>query len=270
MIKRDEAKFVLHGLEADNRVVRADVFAQKFRTLVQALQLADRLTNGSRQFHYMITELEIGSASVTVREKRSKNLVPRGSGIDLLQRTTMAIYNSDPNVERYPRDLIKSVRRLGSGVAKKFSHAELSFPYDNIIRIDDFLARQAERVVEEGTLEAATDRVRFFRGTAIGEFEGTLKEIDARGTVLRGKLHLTSGSVEIDCVMHKNKLPEARDSFDRRVYVNGLAHYDEDSALPVRIDVTSIAPVGLNKDLIVWRGRFPVENHDDVDLDDDW
>lgn len=105
---------------------------------------------------------------------------------------------------------------------------------------------------------------KFYRGVASGGFDGFLKEIDARGTMLRGKLVLSAGGVEIDCVMNKERVPEARESFDKRVVVNGTAHYDGANQLPSRIDVRTILIVRENADLLKWRGAFrPIEADDE-------
>lgn len=270
MIRPDETKFVLHGLDIDNRVVRAAVFIQKLRALVQALQAADRLTNGKKSFEYMISKLEMGSAAVVLREKKASTDQPKGSGIALLERTATAIYNSDPDIGRLPDEMIRRVQKFGDGISKTFSHAELGFERDNIIRIDDFLIRQANIVTEPVQVIDGLDRPRLFRGTAIGSFDGVLKEIDARGTVLRGKLVLTAGDIEVDCVMNKDKVPAARNSFDRRVYVDGIAHYDGESALPTRIDVSAITAALDAPDILRWRGslmRAPVAVSD---VEDEW
>ena len=93
-------------------------------------------------------------------------------------------------------------------------------------------------------------------GWRTGEFEGVLKEIDSRGTMLRGKLVLTPSDTEIDCVMNKDRVPEARDSFDQRVVIKGAANYDGRSALPARLDIREIRTIKQAADLTRWKGAF--------------
>jgi hypothetical protein len=263
----DETKFVLHGLDIDNRVVRASVFIQKLRDLVQALQAADKIVNGRASFDYMLSRLETGSASVTVREKRKRATAPIGSGIALLETTADAIYNGDRSPDLLPPELLRRVQKLGQGVAKKFSHAELGFSDNNVIRIDDFLLRQANLAIE--TVSAGgVPQQRYYRGLAYGSFDGVLKEIDARGTMLRGKLVLNAGSIEIDCVMNKDHVPEARESFDKRVFVDGVAHYDGAQQLPIRVDVSALRSRKDDADLGRWRGAFKPETS--FDEEDGW
>lgn len=261
----DEAKFVLHGLDADNRIVRANVFVQKLKTLLNALRIADTLANGKPTFMYMLTKLETGSAAVTIREKQVTRNRPHRSGIDLLESTANAIYNGDRNIEHLPKPLVKQVEKLGRGVAKRFSHAELAFSDDVVIRIDDYLLRQTEVAYE--ALESPDQKPeRFYRGIAVGSFDGFLKEIDARGTMLRGKLVLTAGGLEIDCVMNKDRVLEARNSFDKRVIIEGAAHYDGMQQIPTRLDIKSLRVVGDDSNLLRWRGAF----RSDANVDDDW
>lgn len=119
---------------------------------------------------------------------------------------------------------------------------------------DDYLEKQFERAVRrvQGD-EVEPDR--FFKGIAIETLDGVIKELDARGTLVRGKLILTAGGKEIDCVFSSSDLPLLRESFDRRARVEAIAHYDGESLLPVRLDVKRLALVG-GKDLVRWKGAL--------------
>ena len=225
MPRKDEITLELHGLDEDNRIVRANVFAQKFRELLSALAIADKLANDKPGFNYVITGLKLGSASVTVREKQRRRERAYASAIRYFEDTASAIYNGDRILERQSPNLVRSVQKLSSGVGKKFQHAEIAFE-DNVIRIDDFLQRQANVAYELATLPELKRSDQFYRGIANGSFDGILKEIDARGTMLRGKLVLSAGGLEIDCVMNKERVRQAGESFDKRVMVEGAAHYD--------------------------------------------
>lgn len=267
MPRSDETTFVLHGLDMDNRVVRAGVFVQKLRALLAALQTADEFANGKRSFDFLLPKLETGSASATIRE-RPRRRQPVRSSVAVLESVAMAIYNGESNAERLPSTLVARVQKLGAGVSKTFSHAELAFSGANVIRIDDFLLRQADVAVE---LSNPTDLMlpTYYRGLAVGTFDGLLKEIDARGTVLRGKLILSAGGLEVDCVMNKERVPEARESFDKRVVVEGVAHYDGIGQVPARLDVRTIRVINdETANLLRWRGAFRQPTDDK--LDDDW
>jgi hypothetical protein len=269
MPRSDEAILVLHGLDVDARGVRADVFALKLRTLIAGLRDADRFANGKVGYIYMIAALATGSASVTIRQKQRFNKRPVYSGIATYEEAASAIYNGDRTVAHYPERLVRRVGQLSSGALQTFSHAELVFADDNIIRIDDFLERQsqaAHQALIPGP-EAPSDQ--YYRGRAIGSFDGELKEIDNRGLILRGKLILSAGAVEIDCVMNKERVPDAREAFDKRVIIEGTAHYDGAQQLPTRIDVATIRVVGDRSDLLRWRGAFIITTPE-AETEDEW
>ena len=269
LLREGETRFVLHGLDIDARQVRATVFIQKFRQFLDALKTADRIANSRISFEYVITGLDTGnSAAATVREKQTKKERPHFSSIAVFEGAATAVYNGDRSAEKMPLELVERIQKLSAGIAKGFSHAEVAFADENVIRIDDFMQRQADVAYEVVTLPEREVTDSFYRGIATGSFDGYLKEIDARGTVLRGKLILAAGGDEIDCVMNKERVPEARKSFDKRVVIEGSAHYDGEAQLPVRIDVRAIQTVGDGNNLLRWRGAFRGPRPDEVD--EDW
>lgn len=268
MPRRDEAAFVVHGLDVDAKSVRADVFARKLLTFIGGLREADRFANGKLAHSYVITALGTGSASVTVREKQRARNRPLHSSISVYEQVASAVYNGDRSITRFSERLVRQVGKLSAGALETFSHAELAFADDNVIRIDDFLARQSEaanQILSAGP-EGLPDQ--YYRGRAIGSFDGELQEIDNRGLMLRGKLILAAG-VEVDCVMNKGRVPEAREAFGKRVVIEGTAHYDGDQQLPTRIDVAAIQIARERPDLLRWRGAFTSVPDADTE-EDEW
>jgi hypothetical protein len=142
---------------------------------------------------------------------------------------------------------------LAKDAGLRFTHGEIAFA-DNVIRIDDYLLRQANRTILRISGEEIQER--YFTGLAFGTFDGVLKEVDARGTLVRGKLILTAGGKELDCVIRKDDIPQVRETFDLRARVEGLAHYDGDYPLPGRLDVKRITLVDKDADLTKWKGAF--------------
>jgi hypothetical protein len=254
-----EATLVLHGLDSDNRVVRGDVFARKLGAFIAGLRAADRFANGALSFDYMIDDLSRrSSALATLREKR-RTRKPALSSVAAYEEVAAAVYNGDVVAKRFPPTLIRHIGNLCSGATKKFSHAEVEFANDNVVRIDDFLGAQAVTAERQFFVDASSHSAQgSFAGVSHGSFDGTIEEIDARGTLFRGKLLPTGGAVEIDCVMNKDKIPEVAGKFHKRAYVSGLVHYSQDSAIPLRIDVSSIELLDERRqsDLIRWRGAF--------------
>lgn len=254
MAQDDQTFLTIHGLDEDNRTVRADVFAKKLRALLAGLAAADTFANGKPLHRFVIADLRIGSAVVAIREKQRSKRRPERSGVQAYQSAVTAIYNGDRSVAELPPRLVKSIQQLGVGVEKEFAHAEVSFSGSNIIRIDDFLLRQSDAALKTVAAPEAIPAARYYRGLAIGNFDGVLRMIDARGSVLRAKLVTSAGAVEIDCVINKERIPEIREYFDRRVKVEGTAHYDGELMLPVRVDVRQIKPLKEGADLTKWRG----------------
>ena len=266
MLRRDETTLSIHGLDMDARVVRADVFIQKLRDLLGVLRAADKLANGGYAHDYMLPKLHDGSAVATVRERRRKLGVPQ-SPIAYFERAAVAVYNGDRReTSSLDPEIIRKIEKLSRGVSKKFSHAEITFADDNVIRIDDYLQYQAEDILRAPPGVYA-DEPKSYRGITLGTHEGVLKEIDSRGTMLRGKLVLVPSDTDIDCVMNKDRVPEARESFDKRVVIRGAAHYDGRSALPARLDAHDIRIIEQAADLTRWRAAFEFQESDDIEDD---
>jgi hypothetical protein len=262
-----ETTFVLHGLDIDNKVVRADPFGRKFGTLINGLRAADRFANGKLSFSYMLEGLarDRTSAHFTLREKRrsSRSAI---SSIDTYSEVATLIYNGSQVLGRFPPTLIRHIGNLCAGAERNFHHAEIAFANDNTIRIDDFLIRQVSAAHRQFDQASEIVTPQFFSGTSYGSFDGVIEELDARGTILRGKLIPTGGAVEIDCVMNKDRIPEVVSKFHQRASVSGVVHYNADSPLPVRIDVSDVQLLDLSADLAKWRGAFTPSL---VDAEDD-
>jgi hypothetical protein len=267
MARDDIITLTVHGLDADNQLVRADVFARKLSAFVQGLVAADRLANGKRLHTFIIEQLKDGSAVARVREKQKTMARPALSAVQTYDRSIRAIYNGERAAEELPQVLVASIRRLSTGTGKLLKHAEVTIdPADTskVIRIDEYLLRKTEEVLREAPEEGAPTQP-FYRGTAIGGFDGTLEVLDGRGQALRAKLITTAGRMEIDCVVPHHLFEALRDNWERRVRIEGTAHYEGDNALPSRIDVLDIRPLKAEADLLRWRGAFRVGSlHDEA------
>ncbi len=265
----DKITLKIHGLEVDNDLVRADVFVEKLRALVDSLKRVDRMEHDNKKRHqYIITDLQIGSALATIREKETGHRKhPVVSSIGALSDLVSSVYDGDVvSALQIPKPLLDNLLKLTSGSAKAFSHAELTFPHGRIIRIDEFLAdrvREAGAAANENTPAAPV----YFHGTAFGTFEGVLQELDARGTLLRGKLILTAG-VELDCVLNKDEIPTVREQFNQRVSVDATAHYDGRQQLPVRLEIRHVNRLDDSVDLSKWKGALKASKPDD--MDEEW
>jgi len=245
----------IHGLAADNGKVRADVFLEKFKTLLNSLKVADQFLNQKKSYNFIIEELAVSSARVKLREKVSRKKVVPHESISFVGEALRCIYNGDKSIDRFPVELVDSLLPLTKGVDKKFSHGDLEFASDNVVRIDDYLARQMDRAVRR-MKGVAEERERYFEGISFGTFDGILKELDSRGIIVRGKLVLTAGGKEIDCVFRRDDIPALRENFEKRARIEAVAHYDGENPLPARLDVRHIHPITGQFDILKWRGAL--------------
>jgi len=261
--KKNEVSITIHGLDVDNGAVRGDVLVRKLKALISSLKESEKFANDKKVFDYFVSDLRMGSAYAKFKEKRTTKNNASDSGVSIFSSAMKKIYNADPSISKFPKSLISNIRNLTTGAGKEFSHAEVAYnTKEKIVRIDDFLQKRADeayRIVNG----AEAQKEKFYRGIAYGSFDGVLKEIDARGTLVRGKIILTAGAVEIDCVMNTEDIPTIRECFNIRTVIEGAAHYDGETQLPIRIDVKSIKPVKHDADMLQWKGAFkPNKNHD--------
>jgi hypothetical protein len=250
-----ELTLIIHGLAVDNGKVRAEVFLQKFRALLDTLKVADKAANAKKAHNYVIVGMEAKSARATLREKVSRKRILPASSVNRLRDVAECIYNGDRNIARFPVELVEALTPWVTGMGKSFSHSELQFSNDNGIRIDDFMATQIDRAVQR-VRGVDIQGEKFFAGVALETFDGVIKEIDSRGVLVRGKLILSTGGKELDCVFRPSDVPTLRESFDRRARVEAVAHYDGASLLPGRLDVRGIQVVQVTGDLLKWRGAL--------------
>lgn len=259
-----ETTLAIYGLDIDARVVRANVFVEMLRDLIGSLKLADKLANGRDAHEYLLPQLRNGSAVATIRE-RARRRQPSQSPISYFESVATAVYNGDlrdrPSLDA---QIVGRIAKLSRGANERFAHAEISFTDNTVIRIDEYLHRQVKDAISILT-NAPVEQHQSYKGIAFGTFDGMLKEIDSRGTVLRGKLVLVPSTTEIDCVMNKDRVPAARESFDKRVVIKGAARYDGRGGLPTRVDVAEIRVIKQTGDMTRWKGAFVFPNTDDLE-----
>lgn len=255
MEENREVSITIHGLDVDNGAVRVEIFLEKFKALVTGLRTADGILNGRKAHNLVIVDLGIGSARARIREKVSVKKAPLSYTTPYVGNVMRAIYNGDRRIDRFPTELVESLAPIAKGVNDKFSHAEIEFDPENVIRIDDFFAKQMARAIQRVKGEPE-EKEPFFKGISHGTFDGIVKEIDSRGALVRGKLILTAGASELDCIFSRDDIPKLRTNFERRARVTAVAHYDGISQLPVRLDVRDIQAISEHTDLARWRGAL--------------
>jgi len=251
-LRSGQIKLRVHGAQDTNSRVRAAVFARQLTALVKALETADKIANGGIRFDYVIAELKNESASATLTEVVTSKKLRKKSGADVLGVAIEGINSLDRNIIEQYSACLPYIASIVRGVSEEFSHSDLSIAGFKPFRVDDFFLKQVQRAQKI----AAPKVERLYSGVAIGTFDGTIKEVDLRGDTPRLKLILRAGGKEIDCVYFGATSEQIREILDRRVSVEGRAHYNGQSGLPERIEILSHKEVKVNPDILRWRGKF--------------
>ena len=250
----NRVRLTVHGLDVDNGFVRAEVFAEKLRHFVNAVKNADSGENKSQKFSLIIRELKIGSADAWMDAKQIKraqkvpiNPLPEVSSI------ASAIQGGSTSFEGVRPKLIGSLAAIASGSGQTHSHVEVDFGADAIVRFDQFFQGRAARAKEiaEGI---DFEPPKWFEGASVGQFDGTIKQVDSRGAIVRGKIVLTIDGSELDCTFRRDDLESVIDNYEQRSKIEGVAIYDGLSDRPVRVDVRKVIPVRVGASLLKWGG----------------
>lgn len=252
MTTGEDLTLTIYGLPVDNGSVDLDLFKKKLDAFVSGIKAADCFANDKSLCKHLITDLSYSSAKIKISERQRTKKAPQHSASRTYMGALEALYNGERGLSAYPETLIKHIRNISKDAGKTFSHGEIAAG-DNVIRIDDFLARKAENALININNPNA-EKEPYYKGLSFGSFDGMLQNADSRGRTLRGIITLTAGGIEIDCT-----IPDTltiRECFDVRAKIEGYAHYDGISQLPTRIDIKRIAPIKKNTDLIKWRGAF--------------
>ena len=261
-LQTGEVRFRVHGRQADGgERVPASVFAQKLAVLVRALRAADAAVNGRVTHDYVISDLQIGSALVELREEEIKkpDLITKQSSITAFEDCVEAIRQGTVERAQFFGKCPRYVSQLAKGSGYRFGYAELWLEKENPVRVDEFLYEQSTAVAEPfKQFFPVVQEVepRWYRGMAHGTFEGVVKGVDLRGALPEVKLILAAGGKQIDCIFRGLEIERIREALDRKVRVEGTAFYDGRSGLPRRVEVTRIdlaKPVG---DFTRWKGSF--------------
>lgn len=245
--------YTIHGVDALNKRVLATVFAKKFAALLAGLKAADKDGNGSKHFDYVIADMRVSSAVVKLDTLETSKKQARVDPFEAFEECATALEKSDFDKALVYAGTVQKIAELSEGAGDQYSYADIDVG-GNVIRIDDFLARQAENAKRH--MEAAAEVFRHFVGVSHGSFDGEIKEVDLRGTQPQMKLRLSAGNKEIDCISKTIGIDEIRAALDRRVWVEGQAVYGGRSGLPERLEVTRITKVDDGRGVERWRGSF--------------
>lgn len=251
-LRDDQVRVSVYGLKRLADRVLASAFTAQVIAVVDALRVSDRnVNNGRALYDYAIADLRPGSAiavlsKVPVSRKRGNDPInPFGSAMESVTKEDASFISSH-------QFFLPSVARIMKGVGHKFSHSDLEIPQFKPFRIDDFMARQVSRL----SRKVANDGEPYFRGVAIGSFDGVIEAVDIRGITPLVKLTLAAGRKEIDCICRGWTAAELGEVLGKRVWVEGRAHYDGMSGLPTRIEIIDNKIIKQAPDFLRWKNRF--------------
>lgn len=249
-----QIKLRVIGLPAMNDRVLAKVFARKLTSLIKAVEAADKAANGRARYDYVIVDLKPTSASVTVEEQRTVQEIPESS-VAVLGDCVNAVNDGRFNAARAFPGCVTHLHQLAKDVGEKFSRAELTINGFQPVIVDRIFLDHAAIASRPAASESAAPE--WFKGTAIGDFEGKILEIDLRGNVPTGILRLTAGGREIPCEFPSLDGDKITQFMEQRVRVVGDALYDGRSGFPVRLRIRDEPRIlKPNADIFRWKGAF--------------
>ena len=236
-----EIHVLIRPLEAPGfgpELIPAQLFKRIFDAFLAALVAADRELHAKRMSsQFFISHLAYGSCEFGIIEKQKSTGASRRSAIEFLRRCAGRVYRSDYQVLlRHPR-LMRAFDRIVKAIDP--AYVVLVRYNDTELPLDAFFCRQVDRVGRLNDAPSGTDV--WFAGAAITSFEGRLETIDYRDPVWKGRLTLSGGETQLECVFDKSKGEDAFNPFGNKIVcVTGRAIYTGDSQLPERLQVLTI------------------------------
>jgi hypothetical protein len=211
------------------------VFKKLFDALYAALIAADREVHPkSAASAFLISHLTIAPCEFGLLEM----VMTGGPGaVSLFRRCAARVYRSDYQILLQHRRLMRPFQRIAAALDQGF--VVLVRYHDTELPLDEFFRRQVGRVGLANEAPPMTDT--WFAGHVVSSFDGRLETIDYRGAVWTGRLILTGGETQIECVFDKSIGEDALNPFGNKdVSVTGRAIFTGDSPLPERVEVISV------------------------------
>lgn len=252
-----------NGTAGTGGEVSASVFASKLASLVKALRAADVAVNGGVAHDYTIAKLHTSDPTALLREipaPKFAGMFAPSSGIEAFSSCVEAVKIGSTKVRDYGR-CVNYIAALAKPSKSGLAYAAVwpdSEDDETAIRLDSFLSDRAKAAssVSPATMSAPIAGQTWFKGSAIGSFDGSLDVVDARGAFPQVKLTLSAGGKVIDCVCREEDIGLIGASLKKRVRITGRAIYDGTQGLPIRVEATEISPVKGAEDFTRWRGSF--------------
>ncbi len=236
-----EIRVVIRPLEAPGfgpEPVPAQLFKRIFDAFLAALIAADRELHAKRvSSQFFISHLAFGSCEFGIIEKQKSTAASGGSAIEFLRLCAGRIYRSDYQILLGRPRLMWAFDRIVKAIDPAF--VILFQHQDTELELDAFFCRQVDRVGRLGGTPSRTDV--WFSGVAISSFEGRLEAIDYRGPLWKGRLTLSGGEIQLECVFDRSMGEDALNPFGNKIVsVAGRGIYTGDSQLPERLEVLTV------------------------------
>jgi len=257
----NEIRVSIRPVEApgfEPELIAAPLFKKIFDSFLFTLLAADReIHPKSAASQFYVSYLDHVSPGFGFIERQRS----AASAIALIRKCSDCIRRSEYGPLLRHHRLIRAFHRIAT--ALKSGYSVVVQYHDAEFVMDGVFCRQVHRA---GSSETLAQRDGWAAGSAATRFEGRLEAIDYRGPLWRGRLTLTDGVSEIDCVFDRSLGEDALNPFGHKhVSVTGRAIYTGDSKLPERIEVVKIEEAKLGRDGVELEGPSPTSDEDHTD-----
>lgn len=234
--------YKIFGLDHMGGEVFADVFAKQVSSIVTALEKIDKIVNGGSRHRYVVAGLEIGSAQIELREKViSENSIKASPSVKLMEIGYFAASGKSFTPNTDDEDVaLKVLAAISSKASRDFNYATLRSPAVEIVRVDTFLNRQVQKIIQSAQMAASSVASAFYVGSAFGSFDGVIEAVDLKGDAPAARLILSAGGKPIDCILLNLDISDVRSALGSRVSVSGRAIYEGKTGLPSRIEIRKV------------------------------
>jgi hypothetical protein len=221
--------FKLEGAAADNGLVRFSDFATFVAGALSALRSLEREMTNARTatIEYRITELEVGSASLTLEPIAA----PDHPGLD--QRVVERFAEGMAAV----RDGLADLAPFGPAVRDAFG--TMMSPLRRGVRSIAAVVGDTTISVVRSPAGAVTVTTPSEESAAVGSFSGSVDALNVHGDHFF-YLYPPAGPTRVKCVYAPALLESVRNAVKRYTTVHGLVEYAEPSSFPTRIIVDRI------------------------------
>lgn len=263
MAESRDITLTIHGLVEFNDEVDGEVFAEKFSAFMRGLAASDIAANGERRHQFIIGDLRKNTATAQIKERKIKVAAITYSSAGYFEDAIEEIRRDSQPARLLPLEVVKSVVTLNKGVGRSFEFGEIKVGGDNVIRLDSYLAAQAEKVLSD--IKRMESKPAYFEGMALGSFDGTLRAVDFQQAQKIGVLRLSAGDLPLTCDISRVSLEEITAALEKRAVFYGTARYDGKSGLPKLLEVRRIEVVPKGDGLVRWQAAFKAGPSDDQD-----